>query len=62
MCAVCAQCASVRPIQPFYLTKWATPYKGNSLSAAWSVVLCMRDHSLIQTQWRILDLILGDFA
>jgi hypothetical protein len=39
MYAVYAQCASVRPIQPFYLTKREAPYKGYSPSAAWGVIL-----------------------
>jgi hypothetical protein len=38
---VCAQCASVRPIQPFYLTKREAPYKGYLASAAWGLILCV---------------------
>jgi hypothetical protein len=36
MCAVCAQCASVRPIQPFYLTKLEVPYNAFSPITAWA--------------------------
>ena len=48
MCAVCAQCASVCPIQPFYLTKWEAPCKGYSPSAAWGVILSVE-------RWETLD-------
>jgi hypothetical protein len=45
---VCVQCASVRPIQPFYLTKWEAPYKGYSPSAALGVILSVE-------RWETLD-------
>jgi len=51
MCAVCAQCASVCPIQPFYLTKWEAPCKGYSPSAAWGVILSVE-------RWETLDQVL----
>jgi hypothetical protein len=51
MYAVYAQCASVRPIQPFYLTKWEAPYKGYSPSAAWGVILSVE-------RWETLDQVL----
>jgi len=51
MCAVYAQCASVRPIQPFYLTEWEAPYKGYSPPAAWRVILSAE-------RWELLDQVL----
>ncbi len=48
MYAVYAQCASVRPIQPFYLTKREAPYKGYSPSATWGVILSVE-------RWETLD-------
>jgi hypothetical protein len=36
MYAVYAQCASVRPIQPFYLTKREAPYNAFSQIMAWA--------------------------
>jgi len=51
MYAVYAQCASVRPIQPFYLTKREAPYKGYSPSAAWGVILSVE-------RWETLDQVL----
>jgi hypothetical protein len=48
MCAVCAQRALVRPIQPFYLTKWGAPYKGYSQSAAWGGIFSVE-------RWETLD-------
>ena len=48
MYAVYAQCALVRPIQPFYLTKREAPYKGYSPPAAWGVILS-------EERWEMLD-------
>ena len=48
MCAVCAQCASVRPIHPFYLTKREAPYNALSPTAAWGVILSVE-------RWESLD-------
>jgi hypothetical protein len=45
---VYAQCASVRPIQPFYLTKWEAPYKGYSPPAAWGGIFSVE-------RWETLD-------
>lgn len=39
MCAACALCASVGPVQPFYITKREEPYKRYSQSAEWGVML-----------------------
>ena len=51
MCAVCAQCASVRPIHPFYLTKREAPYNALSPTAAWGVILSVE-------RWETLDQVL----
>jgi hypothetical protein len=43
MYAVYAQCASVRPIQPFYLTKREAPYKEDTSSCQiYSILLLLR--------------------
>ena len=48
MYAVYAQCAPVRPIQPFYLTKREAPYKDYLPSTAWGVILRVE-------RWETLD-------